>query len=194
MSEIATLAGGPARNAVATLAGGCFWCTEAIFKRLRGVIKATPGYAGGKVPNPSYEQVCGGDTGHAEATQIEFDPKFIPYGKILEVFWHTHNPTELNRQGNDVGIQYRSEIFYHSVAQKKTAEKSKAGLIKSGLYKEPIVTKITPFKNFYPAEDYHKNYFERHKEQPYCMFVIDPKIRKLLAEFKKDLKVEYRAA
>ncbi len=176
----------------ATLAGGCFWCTEAIFKRLKGVISATPGFAGGTVANPTYEQVCDGNTGHVEAAQIEFDPKIIPYEKILEVFWHTHNPTELNRQGNDIGPQYRSEIFYHSDTQKKTAEKSKAALIKSDIYKEPVVTKITPFTNFYPAEDYHKNYFEKHKDQPYCTYVIDPKIQKLLAEFKKDLKEEYQ--
>lgn len=175
-----------------TLAGGCFWCTEAIFKRLTGVISVLPGYAGGTVENPSYEQVCKGNTGHAEATQIKFDPKKIYFGKILDIFWHTHNPTTLNRQGDDVGTQYRSIIFYHDQKQKDIAEKSKKELEKEGTYKDPIVTEIIPFTNFYAAENYHKNYYERNIDAPYCNFVIDPKISKLLKKYGQDIKEEYR--
>lgn len=175
----------------ATLAGGCFWCTEAIFKRLKGVISVVPGYAGGKVENPTYEEVCTGTTGHAEAIQIEFDPKIISYEKILEVFWHTHNPTTLNRQGNDVGPQYRSSIFYHTDEQKKIAEESKMNLEKEDIYDGNIVTEIAPFTNFYVAEDYHKNYFDRNKGDSYCDFIITPKVQKLLREFRNDLKEEY---
>jgi len=168
---------------VATLAGGCFWCTEAIFKRLRGVTKVTPGYAGGKTENPTYEQVCSGDTGHAEAIQIEFDPEQIGFETLLDVFWHTHDPTTLNRQGNDVGTQYRSVIFCHSDEQKKAAEKSKKELEKEGYYQDPIVTEIIPFTNFYEAEDYHQNYFENNKNKLYCSIVIAPKIRKILSTY-----------
>jgi peptide-methionine (S)-S-oxide reductase len=180
------------KTEVATLAGGCFWCTEAIFQRLKGVLSVKPGYAGGKVENPSYEQVCSGTTGHAEAIQIEFDPSIIPFEKILQVFWHTHNPTTLNRQGNDVGTQYRSAIFYHSQAQKKVAEDSKKNLEKEDIYDGQIVTEIVPFTNFYVAEDYHKNYFNRNKEDSYCDFIITPKIQKLLREFSNDVKEEYK--
>jgi peptide-methionine (S)-S-oxide reductase len=133
---------------ITTLANGCFWCTEAIFKRLKGVKSVLPGYAGGTVKNPSYDQVCTGKTGHAESTQIEFDPKVISFEKLLDIFWHTHNPTTLNRQGNDVGTQYRSAIFYHDKKQKEIAEKSKKDLEKEGVYKDSIVTEITPFKDF----------------------------------------------
>ena len=176
----------------ATLAGGCFWCTEAIFKRLKGVVSVLPGYAGGAVENPSYEQVCLGNTGHAEAIQIEFDSSEIPFEKILDIFWNTHNPTTLNQQGNDIGTQYRSEIFYHNKKQKETAEKSKIELEKSGIYKDPIVTKITPFTNFYLAEDYHKNYFDKNADAPYCNFIISPKIHKLLEKYGNDIKDEYK--
>lgn len=176
----------------ATLAGGCFWCTEAIFKRLKGVASVLPGYAGGKIKNPTYQQVCSGTTGHAEAIQIKFDPVQISFEKILDIFWHTHNPTTLNRQGNDFGTQYRSAIFYHSDMQKKIAEKSKAAFKKENVYKDAIVTEITPFTNFYVAEDYHKNYFERNKDASYCNFVINPKIHKLLEKYGRDIKEEYK--
>ena len=177
---------------IATLANGCFWCSEAIFKRLKGVKSVLPGYSGGIVENPSYEEVCTGKTGHAESIQIEFDPTVIPYEKILDVFWHTHDPTTLNRQGNDVGTQYRSAIFYHDQKQKEIAEKSKRDLEKAGVYKNPIVTEITPFKNFYVAEDYHKNYYEEHQDAPYCNFVIDPKMQKLLLNYRNDVRKEYK--
>ncbi len=160
----------------ATLAGGCFWCTEAVFKRLRGVSSVTPGYAGGTVANPTYEQVCKGNTGHAEAVRIEFDPERISFEKLLTVFFRLHDPTTANRQGNDVGTQYRSAIFYHSQEQKNTAEKLKSGI--SG-----AVTQIVPYTTFYPAEDYHRNYYEKNSYQPYCQYVIDPKIAKLMKEF-----------
>ncbi len=177
---------------VATFAGGCFWCTEAIFKRLKGVISVTSGYSGGKRDNPSYEQVSTGATGHAEAIQIEFDPSIIPYTKLLEIFWHTHNPTTLNQQGADIGTQYRSVIFYHSDEQKKLAEQSKEELKKSEMYEDPIVTEIAPFTAFYKAEDYHKDYYEKNATAPYCTFVIDPKIQKLLKEFSNDVKEEFK--
>lgn len=176
---------------ITTLANGCFWCTEAIFKRLKGVKSVLPGYAGGTVKNPSYDQVCTGTTGHAESTQIEFDPKVISFEKLLDIFWHTHNPTTLNRQGNDVGTQYRSAIFYHDEKQKEIAERTKKELVKEGVYKDSIVTEITPFKNFYVAEDYHKNYYEQHQDAPYCSFVIDPKIHKLLQQYGNEIKEEY---
>ena len=177
---------------IATLANGCFWCSEAIFKRLKGVKSVLPGYSGGIVENPSYEEVCTGKTGHAESIQIEFDPTVTPYEKILDVFWHTHDPTTLNRQGNDVGTQYRSAIFYHDQKQKELAEKSKRDLEKAGVYKNPIVTEITPFKNFYVAEDYHKNYYEEHQDAPYCNFVIDPKMQKMLLNYRNDVREEYK--
>lgn len=176
----------------ATFAGGCFWCTEAIFKRLKGVISVMPGYSGGTKENPTYEQVSMGNTGHAEATQIEFDPEIIPYEKLLEIFWHTHNPTTLNRQGNDIGTQYRSVIFYHDDKQKEIAEKSKVSIEEEHLYPDPIVTEIVPFEKFYEAESYHKDYYDRNSSAPYCNFVIDAKIRKLLSEYKSDVKDEYQ--
>ncbi len=176
---------------IATLAGGCFWCTEAIFKRLKGVKSVLPGYTGGEIKNPSYDQVCSGSTGHAEAIQIEFDPNIISFDKILDIFWHTHNPTTLNQQGNDIGTQYRSAIFYHNEKQKEIAEKSKKELSSSKIYENSIVTEIVPFKKFYIAEDYHKNYFDRNKNAPYCNFVIDPKIQKLLKNYSQDIKEEY---
>lgn len=177
---------------IATLANGCFWCSEAIFKKIKGIEYILPGYAGGTLKNPSYNQVCTGMTGHAESIQIKFDPKVISFEKILDIFWHTHDPTTLNRQGNDVGTQYRSAIFYHDEKQKKIAEKSKRDLEKENVYKDPIVTEITPFKDFYVAEDYHKDYYENHKDDPYCNFVIDPKLYKLLQKYKNEVKEEYK--
>lgn len=151
-----------------------------------------PGYAGGNVENPSYEQVCSGTTGHAEAIQIEFDENLLPYKKLLEIFFHLHDPTTLNRQGNDVGTQYRSVIFYASEQQKKDAQEVKDELEKSHYYKDPIVTEIEPYVNFYPAEDYHKNYYDRNGQAPYCNYVIDPKIKKLLEQYSDEVKEEYR--
>ncbi len=180
------------KTETATLAGGCFWCTEAIFKRLKGVQSVLPGYSGGKRENPTYEQVCSGATGHAEAIQIAFDPTLIPFEKILDIFWHTHNPTTLNQQGNDIGTQYRSSIFYHDQKQKEIAEKSKEEVEAEKLYPDPIVTEIVPFTKFYEAENYHKDYFEKNKNQSYCNFVIDPKIHKLLKEYGNDIKDEYK--
>ncbi len=176
------------KTEIATLANGCFWCSEAIFSRLKGVKSVLPGYSGGKVENPSYDDVCTGRTGHAEAAQIEFDPTVISFEKLLDVFWHTHDPTTLNRQGNDVGTQYRSAIFYHNDEQRKIAENSKRGLDDRGIYKDPIVTEIMPFKKFYVAENYHKKYYEQHQDAPYCRYVIDPKIHKLLNQYGKDIK------
>ncbi len=176
----------------ATLANGCFWCTEAIYKRVKGIESVLPGYSGGLVENPSYEQVCRGNTGHVEAIQIKFDSNIISFEKILDIFWHTHDPTTLNRQGNDVGTQYRSAIFYHDEKQKEIAEKSKNNLEKEKYYKDPIVTEITPFKNFYVAEQYHKNYFDDHQDEPYCNYVINPKIQKLLKQYDKDVKEKYK--
>ena len=176
----------------ATLANGCFWCSEAIFKRLKGVKTVVPGYSGGVVKDPSYNQVCTGNTGHAESIQIEFDPKVISYEKILDIFWHTHDPTTLNRQGNDVGPQYRSAIFYHSHEQKKIAEKLKEELEKEGVFNTPIVTEISPFRNFYVAEDYHKNYYENNNDAPYCSFIINPKVRKLLMKFGDVVQEQYQ--
>jgi len=172
----------------ATVAGGCFWCAEAVIKRLKGIQSVTSGYSGGTVQDPTYDQVSAGITGHAEAIQIDFDPAVIPYEKILIVFFATHNPTELNKQGNDVGTQYRSEIFYHSDIQKKVAENVIKEVENQGRYKDPIVTKITPFTNFYTAEPHHQSYYERNQDAPYCQFVINPKIQKLMKEFRKDLK------
>jgi len=187
----ATPTGGP-RLAKATLAGGCFWCTEAIFKRLKGVSSVIPGYAGGTVENPTWQQVSTGTTGHAESIQIEFDPTQIPFGKILEVFWHTHNPTTLNQQGYDTGPEYRSAIFYHSDEQKEVAEKSKQELEKEKVYKDPVVTEIVPFTNFYPAESFHKNFYESGQRPDYCSIIIDPKLHKLFEQFGNDIKEEYK--
>lgn len=176
----------------ATLAEGCFWCTEAIFKRLMGVSEVKSGYSGGTIKNPTYEQVSSGTGGHAEAIQIKFDPSVISFEKILDVFFATHDPTTLNKQGADIGTQYRSSIFYHNENQKRTAQNKIEELTKSKKFKDPIVTKIEPFTKFYRAENYHQNYYERNKQtNPYCPLVIDPKIQKLMREFKKDIKAEY---
>lgn len=175
----------------ATLANGCFWCTEAIFKRLKGVHSVQSGYTGGSTENPTYEQVCSGNTGHAEALQLTFDPKKISYKTLLEIFWHTHNPTTLNKQGNDVGTQYRSAIFYHDDMQKELAETSKQKLTAEKAFEDPIVTEIVPFTTFYPAEDYHKNYYDNNRFAPYCSVVIDPKVRKLMNDYSDKIKTEY---
>jgi peptide-methionine (S)-S-oxide reductase len=172
----------------ATFGSGCFWCTEAIFERLNGVVKVESGYSGGNVENPTYEEVCTGTTGHAEVTQITYDPSVISYDELLEVFWKTHDPTTLNRQGNDMGTQYRSVIFYHNEEQKKLAEKYKAELYKSGAWDNPIVTEISQFTNFYPAENYHQDYYNNNPNQGYCAFVIAPKLEKFEKVFKDKLK------
>lgn len=173
----------------ATFANGCFWCTQAIFEELKGVISATSGYSGGATENPNYKQVCTGQTGHAESLQIVYDPSKISFAELLEVFWKTHDPTTLNRQGADVGTQYRSAIFYHNKEQKENAEKYKAELDKSGAYDNPVVTEITPFTKFYPAEDYHQQYFENNENtNPYCKIVIRPKLDKFRKVFKEILK------
>lgn len=161
------------------LGGGCFWCTEAVFLRLEGVIEVVPGYAGGLMVNPTYEAICTGTTGHAEVIQVTFDPQKISLETILAVFWATHDPTTLNRQGADVGPQYRSAVFYTDAAQGKKSLTLKEELNQSGVYANPIVTEITPFTNFYPAEQYHHNYYALHGQQPYCQFVVRPKVEKL---------------
>lgn len=171
---------------IATFAGGCFWCTEAVFAQLKGVLAVMPGYSGGDVENPSYEQVVSGKTGHAESIQVTFDPKIISYEDLLYVFFKLHDPTQLNRQGPDVGEQYRSVVFYHSEEQRKKAEEAKEKFQKD--YSDPIVTEIVPYKNFYPAEEYHRQYYFKNKNQSYCRVVIDPKIQKLKKEFGKYLK------
>ena len=167
----------------AVFAGGCFWCTEAIFNRLRGVLSVVPGYTGGHVANPSYEEVCSGDTGHAEAIQITYDPNQISFENLLDVFWHTHNPTTLNRQGNDIGSQYRSAIFFTSKEQEQSAKKSKSLLEAQHEFDQPIVTTIEPLTLFYLAENYHHDYFKKHQDAPYCSLIIAPKIKHLLDAF-----------
>lgn len=179
----------PGKTDTATLANGCFWCTEAIFEELDGVISATSGYTGGQAKNPTYKEVCTGETGHAECLQIVYDPSKISFDELLEVFWQTHDPTTLNRQGADEGTQYRSGIFYHNQEQKEKAEKYKAELNKSGAFDRPIVTEITPFSQFYPAEGYHQQYFENNENSnPYCSIVIRPKLDKFRKVFKDKLK------
>lgn len=173
----------------ATFGSGCFWCTEAIFQQLNGVVKVTPGYSGGKRPNPTYEQVSSGATGHAEVTQIQYDPSVIKFDDLLEAFWQSHDPTTLNRQGADVGTQYRSVIFYHDLKQKEIAEQYKRKLNEAGAFSGPIVTEITEFKAFYPAEDYHVNYYNNNKKAPYCTFVIQPKLDKFKKVFSDKLKI-----
>lgn len=173
---------------VATVAGGCFWCTEALFLELKGVKKVVSGYTGGTTKNPTYEEVCSGYSGHAEAIEITFDPKEISYEDILEVFFATHDPTTLNRQGADVGTQYRSEVFYHGEAQKKAAENFIKLLNDQNIFGKKVVTKIAAASVFYPAEDYHQNYYNRNKNQGYCMMVISPKLDKLHKNYKSKLK------
>ena len=178
-----------ADTAVATFANGCFWCTEAIFEELEGVISATSGYMGGHTRNPTYKEVCSGTTGHAECLQIVYDPAKISFDELLEVFWQTHDPTTLNRQGADVGTQYRSAVFYHTEAQREKAEAYKAALDASGAWNKPIVTEITAASEFYPAEDYHQQYYElNNNTNPYCRIVIQPKLEKFRKVFHDKLK------
>ncbi len=186
----ATAGVAPAGMATATFGAGCFWCTEAVFQKLKGVHSVVSGYTGGSVKNPTYHQVCNGTTGHAEAIQLVYDPAVITFDELLEVFWHTHDPTTLNRQGNDVGTQYRSAIFYHTDEQKQLAEHYKEKLGAAGVFKGPIVTEIVPFTVFYPAEAYHQNYFEDNSGQGYCQLIIRPKLEKLKKVFGEKLKSE----
>lgn len=172
----------------AVFGSGCFWCTEAIFERLKGVTAVESGYAGGKVDNPTYEEVCSGETGHAEVCKITFDPKQISFEELLEVFWRTHDPTTLNRQGADVGTQYRSVIFYSNEKQKELAEFYKKKLDESGSWKDPLVTEISPLTNYFSAEKYHQDYFANNPTQGYCSFVIAPKVEKFEKVFEKKLK------
>jgi peptide-methionine (S)-S-oxide reductase len=171
-----------------TLGSGCFWCTEAVFSRLKGVESAVSGYSGGEKKDPTYKEVCAGTTGHAEVVQVTFDPNVISLEAILEVFWKTHDPTTLNRQGGDIGTQYRSAVYYHSAAQKETAEHVKKALSESGAWSAPIVTEITAFEKFWPAEDYHQTYFELNGSQPYCQMVVGPKVEKFKKVFAEKLK------
>ncbi len=172
----------------ATLAGGCFWCIEAVFQEINGVENVVSGYTGGTTVNPTYQQVCSDKTGHAEAVQVSFDPSKISYREILEIFFSVHDPTTLNRQGGDAGTQYRSAIFYQSEEQKAVAEQLIGELDKAHLWKKPIVTQILPLDKFYPAEDYHRDYFARHPEQAYCRMVISPKVNKFRKQWAKRLK------
>jgi peptide-methionine (S)-S-oxide reductase len=173
---------------VATFGTGCFWCTEAVYERLNGVEKVISGYSGGHVTNPSYKEVCTGTTGHAEVTQIYFNPEIISYEELLDVFWQIHDPTTLNRQGNDIGTQYRSVIFYHDEKQQKAAEESKRNIYMSGTFKDRVVTEISPLINFYEAEDYHQDYYRNNPNQPYCSVIIAPKIKKFTAKYQDKLK------
>lgn len=173
---------------LATFGSGCFWCTEAVFQRLKGVEKVVSGYAGGHVVNPTYRQICSGDTGHAEVIQIEYDPSQTSYEQLLEIFWKTHDPTTPDQQGNDYGPQYRSVIFYHNEEQKRLAEEYKLKLDQAKIWKDPIVTEISPFTNFYSAENHHQDYYNQNKYQPYCTFVIKPKIEKLEKVFKDQMR------
>lgn len=173
----------------ATFGGGCFWCTEAIFQQVKGVITVESGYSGGNVPNPTYKMVCTGTTGHAEVIRITFNPQIITYTELLELFWKTHDPTTLNRQGADVGTQYRSVIFYHNMEQKQLAEAEKKRLNESGYFQQAIVTQILPAETFYKAEDYHQDYYKNNRSQPYCSMVIEPKLHKLKAGFGNKLNV-----
>ena len=168
-----------AQNEISTLGGGCFWCVEAVFQRIEGVISVKPGYAGGKTLNPTYKEICTGKTGHAEVAQITYDPKIVTFEQILDVFWLSHDPTTLNRQGNDVGTQYRSVIYYHNNDQKLKAIESKRETNKSNIWEDEIVTEITALNNYTDAEDYHDNYYDNNKNQPYCVYVIKPKLDKL---------------
>lgn len=169
----------PVQNESIVLGGGCFWCLEAIFRRIEGVLSVRPGYAGGNLSNPSYEQVCTGESGHAEVVEITYAPQVLPLEAILEIFWKAHDPTTLNRQGNDVGTQYRSIILYRDEKQKAAAEASLTNLESSGAYSDQAVTKIQPLTTFWPAEAYHKDYFEKNRQQGYCRMIIEPKLHKL---------------
>ena len=177
-----------ARMATATFGGGCFWCTEAVFLEVKGVEKVVPGYSGGKVKNPSYREVCTGNTGHAEVVQVTYDPEVASYGTLLEVFWNTHDPTTPNQQGAVVGTQYRSVVFYQNEEEKNMARDYKQQLDKSGIFKGPIVTEISPLVNFYPAEEAHKNYYALNPNQGYCQYVIRPKVEKFRKRYEAHLK------
>ncbi len=183
-----TAATGAERFATATFGSGCFWCTEAVFQQLRGVKTVVSGYSGGNVENPTYEDICTGRTGHAEVIQVTYDPAVVSFDELLKVFWQTHDPTTPNQQGNDVGTQYRSAVFYSTDDQRRTAEQYKQQLDAAKTFPRPIVTEITPLKNFYPAEKYHQNYFNLNPSQSYCQFVIRPKVEKFNKEFKALLK------
>lgn len=174
---------------LATFGSGCFWCTEAVFLRVKGVESVKSGYAGGKVKNPSYREICSGLTGHAEVVQISYNPSVVSFEDLLEIFWNTHDPTTLNKQGADEGTQYRSVIFYHNEEQKKLAEHYKAQLENSRVFKNPIVTEISPLPEFYKAEDYHQDYYALNQSQGYCQYVIRPKVEKLKKQFVEKLKV-----
>lgn len=174
--------------ATATFGAGCFWCVEAVYQRLDGVVSLESGYSGGEVKDPTYKEICTGKTGHAEVVRITYDPQKVSFAELLEVFWRTHDPTTLNRQGNDVGTQYRSVIFYHDDEQKQIAEKSKEAASEAAIYDDPIVTEISPLTNYYAAEKYHQNYFNQNKSQPYCFYVIGPKVEKFQKLFKDKLK------
>ncbi len=176
----------------ATLAGGCFWCTEALFKRLKGVVSVTSGYTGGGQKNPRYDDVSSGTTGHAEAIQIEFDPKILPYKKLVEIFFHLHDPTTLNRQGNDVGTQYRSAIFCHTPLQKREALAVKERLDDGHVFRNPIVTEVEMLTEFYTAEEAQRDYYFKNSYQPYCQYVVFPKVTKLIKEYIDEVKEEYK--
>jgi peptide-methionine (S)-S-oxide reductase len=173
---------------LATFGSGCFWCTEAVFQQMKGVKKVVSGYSGGSVPNPTYEQVCDGNTGHAEVVQVTYDPAVVSYPQLLEVFWRSHDPTTPNRQGNDVGTQYRSVVFAHSERQKELAERYKRKIDEAGVYPRPVVTEVVPLTQFYPAEGYHQNYYAENSGQPYCSAVIGPKLDKLKKVFAEKVK------
>lgn len=177
----------------ATFGAGCFWCVEAQFQMLDGVVKTESGYSGGYVKNPSYKEVCNGTTGHAEVIQVTYDKTKLSYEEMLQAFWQSHDPTQLNRQGNDVGTQYRSVIFYHSLEQQKLAEEYKRKLNEEKVYDSPVVTEISPYTAFYIAEDYHQNYFNENGDQPYCAYVIQPKVEKFRKVFEKKLKKELQS-
>jgi peptide-methionine (S)-S-oxide reductase len=179
--------GGPSTE-TATLAGGCFWCTEAVFSDLKGVRRVVPGYTGGTVPHPTYEQVCTGRTGHAEAVEITFDPTVVSYRDLLRIFFTTHDPTTLNRQGNDVGTQYRSAVFFHDEAQRATAESVMQELSEAGVWRKKIVTELVPYSVFYEGEEYHHNYFRRNPEKGYCQVVIAPKVAKFRKQYADRLR------
>jgi len=172
----------------ATFGAGCFWCVEACFKDLNGVVNVLSGYSGGQIKNPSYKEVCLGTTGHAEVARVEYNDEVVSFRDLLEVFWFVHNPTTLNRQGNDIGTQYRSAVFFHDEEQQAVAEEYKAKLNDSGAWEDPIVTEISPLSNFYPAENYHHNYFENNADQPYCSSVVRPKVEKFRKAFGDKLK------
>lgn len=177
---------GSGKTEVATLGGGCFWCVEAVYQELNGVLKVESGYSGGRISNPTYREICTGTTGHAEVAQITYDPAIVSFAEILEVFFTTHDPTTLNRQGNDVGTQYRSVVFYHNAEQKAAAEAAK--IAAAELWDDPIVTEISLLDKFYKAEEYHQNYYRDNPAQPYCVYVVGPKVKKFREKFRDKLK------